>query len=388
MSPTKATSKIVLVNQLSTYLFIDIVNSFCKEYDEVVLFAGEVKPMNVALDPKVKVVSIAKYNKNSLVTRTFSWLFGFVKSIFLLNIYYRDYEVFVSSNPPLLNFIKLFCRNKVSLLVYDVYPDGLASGGFIKKNGAIYRIWSWLNKKSFKRLQSIITITNGMARALSSYIDSSKISVVPAWSNQNLSTAENAETENKFIKKYNLEDKFLIIYSGNLGLGYDLESLVYLAKEIKDNESIRILILGDGFKRGVIENLIRDYEISNCLLLPYQPANLFVSMLEAMHVGVVSLEKGAAQVAIPSKTYNILGAGKPVLCLGSKESDLATLIEESESGESFESDSATAIKSFVLKLFSDKQYYNQLSQNALTAASKFTFRNADLILENHIKGNK
>ena len=378
--------KVILINQVSNYLFIDIINSFCTKYDEVVLFTGEVKPMNIPLNPKVKVVTIAKYNRKTTITRTLSWVFGFTKSVFLLNVFYRNHDVFVSSNPPLLNFINLFCRNKVSLLVYDVYPDGLIAGGFINKNNLLYRVWSWLNKKSFKKMQSITTITNGMAKALSKYIDSSKIVVIPAWSNQNILNDENIHYENEFIKKYNLENKFLVIYSGNLGLGHDLESLVYLSKEIKDNKSIQILIIGEGYRKVAIENLIRDSEINNCLLLPYQPANLFVSMLQAMHIGVVSLEKGASQVAIPSKTYNILGAGKPILCLGSKESDLAELIEGSQSGKSFESNSTEEIKTFLLDLYSNRNYYNQLSQNALNTSSKFTFRNADLILENHLKG--
>lgn len=378
--------KIILINQVSNYLFIDIINSFCTKYDEVVLFTGEVKPMNIPLNTKVKVITIAKYNRKTTITRSLSWVFGFTKSVFLLNVFYRNHDVFVSSNPPLLNFINLFCRNKVSLLVYDVYPDGLIAGGFLNKNNLLYRVWSWLNKISFKKMQSITTITNGMAKALSKYIDSSKIVVIPAWSNQNILNDENIHSENEFIKKYNLENKFLIIYSGNLGLGHDLENLVYLSKEIKDNKSIQILIIGEGYRKVAIENLIRDSEITNCLLLPYQPANLFVSMLQAMHIGVVSLEKGASQVAIPSKTYNILGAGKPILCLGSKESDLAELIEGSQSGKFFESNSTEEIKSFILDLYSNSNYYNQLSQNALNTSSKFTFRNADLILENHLKG--
>ena len=204
--------KIVLINQSSGYLFIDVVNAFCKEYDEVVLFAGEVVVMNIPLNPKVKVVQIAKYNKKSIVSRSLSWLFGFIKSVVLLNLYYRDYEVLASSNPPLLNMLPLFCKNKTSLLVYDVYPDGLAAAGFIKQNGLLFNLWCRLNKKAFKRLQSITTITNGMASALAAYIDSSKISVVPLWSNQDLDNLQVIPAENEFVKKFGLQNKFLIIY--------------------------------------------------------------------------------------------------------------------------------------------------------------------------------
>jgi len=344
-----------------------------------------VRPMAIPLDPKVKVVSIAMYNKKNIVTRLFSWVLGFLKSVFLLNFYYRDYDVFASSNPPLLNFIGLFCKNKVSLLVYDLYPDGLAAGGFINKRNIVYRIWSWLNKKAFKKLQSITTITNGMAKALSAYVDANKIVVIPAWSNQSLSAAGNSKADNKFAKKYDLENKFLIVYSGNLGVAYELESLVELALNLKDIATIQIVIIGEGLKRDIIKNLIADYKLNNCHLLPYQPADYFLSMLQTMNIGVVSLEKGQSQVSIPSKTFNILSVGKPLICLGTKESDVAELIESSHSGMSFTSDSIEEMTSFVLKLYSDKVYYKQLSENAIIASSKFTFRNADLMLKNHLQ---
>ena len=376
--------KIVLINQHTTYLFIDIINSFCGEYDEVVLFAGVVKPMSVALNPAVKVVPITMYNKKNIITRSLSWVAGFVKSVFLINLFYRDHDVFVTSNPPLLNFINLFCKNNVSLLVYDVYPDALAAGGFVTKSNIVYRIWAGFNKRAFIKMQSITTLTNGMAKALSAYVDAGKIAVIPAWSNQNLSGAGEVSAKNEFTAKYHLRDKFLIIYAGNLGLGYELESLVELAKNLKETDAIQIVIIGEGFKHDIIQNMIADYSLTNCHLLPYQPASSFLSMLQAMDIGVVSLEKGTSQIAIPSKTYNILGVGKPVICLGTKESDLAELIEHSHSGMSFTSDSIDEMTSFVMKLYSNRAYYDQLSKNAVDTASKFTFRNADLMVKNHL----
>jgi hypothetical protein len=378
--------KIVVINQSSGYLFVDIVNAFCKEYDKVVLFAGEVVTMNIPLNSKVKVVHISKYNKKSTLRRSLSWIFGFIKSVVLLNLYYRDYEVFASSNPPLMNMLSLFCRNKTSLLIYDVYPDGLAAAGFIKKNSVLYNLWSSLNKRAFKRLQSITTITNGMATALTAYVEKSKIAVVSVWSNHDLNNLQIIPKENEFVNKFGFQNKFLVVYSGNLGMGYDLESLVKLADEVKENESIQILIIGAGYKWDVIAKLIENSKISNCMLLPYQSADLFLSMQQAMHVGVVSLASIAEQIAIPSKTFNILAAGKPIICLGSKESDLAKLIDESDSGKSFGINDLEEFAKFVNKMETETLFYDHLCANALTESLKYTNKNADLIINNHING--
>lgn len=377
--------KIVLINQHTTYIFIDIINSFCNEYDEVVLFAGVVRPMGVPMNSKVKVVSIQMYNKKNLMTRITSWILGFLKSIFLLNVYYRNHDIFVSTNPPLNNFITLFCKNKGSILVYDIYPDGLSAGGFITEHNLIYKFWSKLNKIAFKKFNSVITITHGMAKLLSTYIEPSKIEVVPAWANQGLSHFDKVTDTNEFISLYTLKNKFLIIYSGNLGIKHDLESLVELAKNLINYNEIEVLIIGEGFKKSIIENLLIEYKITNCKVLPYLPANMFLSMLQAMNIGVVSLEKETSQISIPSKTFNILGAGKPIICLGTKESDLAELLEKNQAGMSFNSDSIKELTSFVEKLYSDRIYYKQLSENAAQTALQFSHHNADLILNLHLK---
>lgn len=384
MKPDSSLKKIVLINQVSGYLFIDIVNAFCLHYDKVVLFAGDVIPMDIALSAKVKVVKIAKYNKKNTYTRTLSWVLGFIQAVLLLNTRYRRYEVFTTSNPPTLNVLPLFCPNKISLLVYDVYPDGLVAGNFIQKSNLIYKIWERGNKRAFRKLQSLTTITPGMAKVLSSYIEIGKINVIPAWFNQSIAANKPDAKSNKFQIAYNLENKFLIVYSGNLGKGYDLESLVHLANSLKENSNIQIFIIGDGYKRDSIQKLIEELQLTNCLLLPYQPASLFVPMLHAMHIGVVSLEHGASQMAIPSKTYNILGAGKPVICLGSKDSDLAKMIEDTNSGMAFNSDSLQQLTEYITRLSSDKPYYKILCDNALLASKKFTCSNAKRMVNNHI----
>lgn len=376
--------RIVLINQVTGYLFIDIANAFCNEYDEVVLFAGVIKPMDMPLNKKVKLVKIMPYNKKNSLTRTISWVLGFVKSTILLKSKYRKYEVFASTNPPTLNFLPLSCKNKISLLVYDIYPDGLVAAGFVKNTNFINRYWEHLNRKSFQKLHTLTTLTPGMANLLSKYIDETKIKVIPAWSNQAFSKIKIVPQVNEFIQKYHLQNKFLVIYSGNLGKGNNLDSLVYLAESIREQDEILIIIIGEGFKKERLSQLIIKLNLSNILLLPYQPSDLFIHVLYAMNIGIVSLDPVASQIAIPSKIYNILGAGKPVICIGPKNSDLAEMIHQNNIGFTFSSDQVNLIKEFILKSLNDKDYYNMLCLNAKGTSTQFTYRNADQMVANHI----
>lgn len=383
--PNKSLSKIVLINQSTGYLFIDIVNAFSEKYDQVVLFAGVVRPMLVPLNPKVKVVGIPKYNKKNIYTRTLSWVLGFVKTVWLLNTKYRSFEVLASSNPPTLNFLPLFCPNKVSLHVYDVYPDGLAAANFIKKNHFLFKAWAWLNKRAFMRMTSITTLTQGMADTLANYTHKSRVHVVPVWANHFAAKQDWHSLVREITAKFDWKNKFVIVYSGNFGKGYELECLVRLAKSLRDYDAFRIALFGDGFKKNELLNLVKEQNLHNCIVQPFQSPEHFMTILRIMSLGVVSLEKGAAQLAIPSKTFNILGAGKPILCLGDKNSNLAQFLENNDAGRAFTSDKENEMKDFIKNLFADQSFYSRLCDNALALSQQYTNKNAEHILEHHLK---
>src|SRR5436309_2699597 len=92
--------KIVLINQSAGYLFIDIANTFNKSYDEVVLMAGDIMPMNEPLNKKIRVQKIFSYNRSSTIKRIISWVISLLNIWWLLLFKYRKFDLFVSSNPP------------------------------------------------------------------------------------------------------------------------------------------------------------------------------------------------------------------------------------------------------------------------------------------------
>ena len=362
---------------MSGYLFVDIANAFAKEYDEVVLMAGTVNGTNQPLDEKVKIVKIKKYNKETVVKRSLSWLIAFIQVFFLVKLKYRKYELFICSNPPLAGLLPVFCSNPTSLLIYDIYPDGLVAGKFVSASSIIVKQWARWNKIAYKRANKIITLTNGMANLIAQYVDRSCIDVIPAWA---IDVKETAITENEFVKAHHLEGKFLVVYSGNLGMGYDIESLVHLANYMKGNKAIEFLIVGEGWKKKIAEELVEQLQLTNCRVLPQQPSHLFIHLMKAMHLGVVSLAKEASKIAIPSKTYNILGNSKPLLCIGDKDSELAALTVQYSVGAVFSANEIEPMAKFVAMLaLPMESQYKLYCANAKNASLHYTSRNAATI---------
>ena len=375
--------KIVLVNQSTGYLFIDVANAFSESDYDVVLMAGDVLPMNEPLNTgKIKVEKIFAYDRSSTIRRFYSWIISLIKIWWLLVFKYRKYDLLLSSNPPTAStMLPVFFRRNISLLIYDIYPDGLVAGSFVTPKSVIYKCWAWFNRMAYKKVNKIIVLTPGMATAMEAYAPKDKITVVSAWASSTNKHAVIPASENLFLKKYNLQDKFIVMYSGNLGKEYELESHVNLAEECRNNENIRFVIMGKGWKKDLLENLIREKQLDNCMLLPYQEPALFLHSLNAFHIGVVSLAAAVAKLALPSKTYNLLAAHRPIFCIGNKTSDLANFLTKNEIGKAFEANEISEIKLFIEKAYSDKEYFERLCSNAERTAQNYTKEKAKKIVE-------
>ena len=373
--------KVVLVNQSSGYLMIDIVNAFAVsgKYEKVVLAAGEIKTMGVTLHPDVNVLKIAKYNRKSIVKRTLSWIKATLQVLFLVWFKYRDYELFLVSNPPTISFITLFCRNKYSTLVYDVYPDGLIVSGFVKPDSLIVKMWTKLNRHFYNNAFNIFTITDGMAQLLSKHVDISRIKVIPLWASSGFSHIISKD-KNLFIKENGLEDKFIVMYSGNIGLGHKVDLLLEIAERMKGDDEIIFVIIGKGWAK---QKLIEQKELkhlNNVMFFDWQPEELIEHSLSAADIAYVSIEENAAQVCVPSKTFNLIKLNVPILSTAGNLSELYKLIEKYEIGKCFENYETDQIVDYIRTMKRNADLYNKTKDN-LKRCAEIMNNNSKMFVE-------
>lgn len=375
----KQKTKIVFINQSSGYLMIDIVNVFRDRFSHRVLIAGLINPRNQPLDEDVKIEKIIKYDRRSTFRRLLTWSWGFLQTLYFLNWKYKNAHLFIVSNPPFAPLIPLFCRNPFSLLIYDIFPDALSEFGFFSNRSWIIKFWKKANKSVYPKARHIFTLTEGMKATLSKYAPKEKIFVVPLWTN-NTFLKPISSKDNPFVIQHNLIDKFVILYSGNIGLSNDVEVLIELAAQVK-REDIFFLIIGDGSRKDFIAKKIEDQNLKNCLLLPWQPSEVLPYSLASGDLAVVSLGKGASKLAIPSKLFNYMSVGVPILSLAPDDSDLASLVNRTDIGRSFTSDATTSILQYIYHLADNKDIHQQLGENALRESLKHTEQNATLFLK-------
>lgn len=350
----------------------DIADSFYQsgKYDEIVLVSG--KSISPRTGSTIRYEKIISYNRKNLQTRLYSWIIGYFQILFLVLLRFRNSELLIVSNPPLLSFLTYFRKRNYSVLIYDIYPDALVSEGFMSDKNIIYKCWAKANTRFFKNASRVYTVSEGMATRLSKY--GGNIKVVPIWYNSDLKYI--SKKENKFIKNYNLEDKFIVLYSGNIGKGHNIKLLVQVAESIKDNNDIMFVIIGDGWEKHLIEEYIREHSLTNVLILPYQPYDQLSMSLSSADLAYISVDDKAATLCVPSKTFNFLKLGIPLLCIANENSELTKLIDKYKIGSAFKKDDITGIRTYILHLKNNPEKVSYIKSNIVKSKEDFSPKNA------------
>ncbi|MBL7873736.1 MAG: glycosyltransferase family 4 protein [Cyclobacteriaceae bacterium] len=353
---------------------IDIINAHATEWKNISLVTGKLVQRDIALHSKVAFKKIITYRRGSAFKRVLTWGIGFLQILWLVKTKYKTAHLYLVSNPPFTAFLPFFCSNSYSLLLFDVYPDALLEYSVFKKNSFWINVWSKSNKKAYPQASDIFVLSNGMKKLVSQYVEESRVKVTPLWThNEYIKPVD--KTDNPFIVKHHLQDKFLVVYSGNLGRTHNLETLIKVASMMK-NDNIVFLIIGEGEKKDALQELINDLHILNCMLLPWQEISMLPYSMAAADIGVISLGKEASLLSVPSKTYNLLSAGVPLLCIADERSELAELVGQKECGKCFDDQSIEEIMTFIERVATDGVYRKALQVKSLQASLSFDSSNA------------
>jgi glycosyltransferase involved in cell wall biosynthesis len=355
---------------------IDIVQAFKAEYDERVLVTGWLNPRNRSLDPEVKVIKTIAYDRSSGMKRMLTWSLAFLKALWLIKITYRKADLFLVSNPPFATLIPLFVNNSYKILVYDIYPDALVEFGYFKKQSLLVRMWEKANRSVFTRAQKVYTLTEEMKSRVGRYSDSKNIEVVPIWTDNEF-LKPIPKSNNPFIKQMGWEDKFIVMYSGNMGKSHPVEILVELAKQC-EQEAILFVIIGGGDKYKMISQSILLANLTNIILLPWQATEILPYSLAAADLAIVTLGDAAAEVSIPSKTFNLMSVGVPIVGISPSSSALAELIKSEKIGLNFESTQVEELIKSIVDIYKNPEIQRNMAENALSCSMNFGPENAEI----------
>jgi colanic acid biosynthesis glycosyl transferase WcaI len=246
-------------------------------------------------------------------------------------------RVLVVTNPPVLPFIAaLVCRRRAArgvLLIHDLYPDALVATGLMRSQAWLVRAWQHLNRWLFRQFARTIILGRDMQARAAPYLDGAadRLVTIPNWAEVE-TVRPMPRANNPLLSQLALEAKFVIQHSGTMGRIHGLADLLEAAERLRAVEAIQFLFIGAGSQHQRLVERVRKQQFPNIRFMPAVPRALLSQSLNACDVAVISFIPGMVGVSVPSRLYNIMAAGKPVIAVAEAGSELAQVVREEAMG--------------------------------------------------------
>ena len=375
--------KVIIVSELfypdgtsTAHILTKIADHLNKEHEVLVLSGpksyGSDKISGLLLGDKpytIKRVSIGEYDKNRLISRA---LRLFVTSFKLGKLLWRNSKkgdnILIVTNPApfiiVASIIKKIRGFKLNILVHDVFPENAVAAGVVKSDKNIaYKIVKSVFSKAYGTADNIIVLGRDMKAIFEKKFKKKKgspnIRIIENWADP---LPENT------VLDHNTSGQLTILYAGNIGRCQGLEYFLGIFEKAS-NPKVQFRLRGGGALVPDIQKLVDNAESQVVLCGSYSRDEQF-DILSECDIALVTLSDGMYGLGVPSKSYNIMAAGKPILFIGNPKSEIARTIQEKDLGYVFDNNDEDGLKSWLSQLSQNKATeLKRKGANALKAAA-------------------
>lgn len=282
---------------------------------------------------------------------------------------WKKYDVaFVDSTPPIqglkMPLIKWLKRKPTIYNVQDIFPDSLVGTGLTHEGSLIWKIGRMVEKITYRYADKIIVISEDFKKnIMAKGVPEDKIVVIYNWVDQN-KVVDVPREENKLFEIYGLvRSKFYITYNGNIGLTQNMDMLLEVAKELQEEyEDIHFVLVGNGAYLDEVKRKVADQQLENVHLLPFQPYEDISHVFSLGDASLVISKPGVGANSVPSKTWSIMSASRPVLA-NFDENELKTIIENNHCGIFTKAGDKDAFKESILTLYNHRELCKEYGHN-------------------------
>ena len=315
-------------------------------------YKEEINGVNVL---RIRVSEFSKTDKLSRIKNILEYFFGAIVATF--KVEKQDYVLSISQ-PPILGGLlgvwgKWVKHAKFIYNIQDFNPEQIVAVGY-SRNKLLIKLMMWLDKFSCQKSNLIITVGRDLVETVKKRFEGKKVPkivMINNWIDEKeiYPLPKNNNKVLEFKKKYGLDGKFVIMYSGNIGLYYDLEKLIKVLKQFRkgytlaglyeegpkthDGREVVFAFVGSG---SVLDELVlysKKHHFENIVFIPYQEKSDLIYSLNAGDVHWCVNAKGIKGVSCPSKAYGIMAAGKAIIGVLESGTEIRSLIEECDCGK-------------------------------------------------------
>ncbi len=310
-----------------------------------------------------------QFGRNTNIGRFFDFItYHLSVAIYLLFLLNKNDLVVCKTDPPLLSVtISLVSRIKKAKQinwVQDLYPE---IAMVIKSNvfvNPLIRLLKSIRNKSLSTACVNVVVSERMAEKLiNEQIPRDQVRVISNWSNGD-KIFPIPRAKNSLREKWNISNKFVIGYSGNMGHAHDFDSILNIVEKLNDHKSIRFVFIGGGVKYPWIKSEIGRRQLTNIEIHPYQQEENIAESLSVADIHIVSLLERLEGFLYPSKFFAAAASSRPIFFIGGTESELGRLIIRENCGLVVQSNAVDKGVGALINLENDAKLCNVMGTNA------------------------
>jgi glycosyltransferase involved in cell wall biosynthesis len=260
--------------------------------------------------------------------------------------------IVTKTDPPMLKVLgPLLGRLTGARTVHwaqDLYPEVAEGVGVIAENGLLARGMRGLSTGALRGHDHVVAVGRCMRDRLvqDRGLPAERVTVSPNWPPASVHPVPHEE--NAFRAEHGLDDRFVVMYSGNMGLAHPFDAVLDAAARLQDaRPSVCVLFVGEGPRKADLQRQVERRGLDNVRFLPFQPRERLAESLSAADLHLVTMQSALEGLVVPSKLYGALGAGRPALFLGPPGSEAARVVQERDCGTVLSDPDGTALANTI-----------------------------------------
>ena len=269
----------------------------------------------------------------------------------------------LAMSPPLTLGLTGWCtkiirRAPLVFNIQDVFPDAAIQTGAIS-NKKIIAAAKWLERVSYRRSDAVVLLSQDLRTNIANKIDAKhhhRLHVIPNFVDTVAITPQDRMT--RYRNELGIGDQLVVMYAGNVGFSQSLNLVVEAAAKFPE---VAFVVNGDGAARKKLQEDCA--ELANVYFGDYQPIERLSEVLATGDIHLVPLRTGLAAVSVPSKSYSILAAGRPMLAAIDLNTEIPNMLQQSGAGIAVEPDNAPAFIEALGRLVNNRDQLSEMGAN-------------------------
>jgi colanic acid biosynthesis glycosyl transferase WcaI len=282
---------------------------------------------------RVEATSLGRRNT---ITRMTDYLSFYVRAFWLGLLLPRFDVVATLTTPPIIGLIgTLLRRLKGSRHIYwsmDLHPDASLALGRMSIKHPVVRLLAWLSNLVYRQADKVVVLGSYMSdRIEAKGVRPERLAMIPVW-NRRDEIYPIPREGHPLRAEYGLDDKFVAMYSGNLGIAHSFDEFLEAARRLRDRDEIVFLFVGDGPRLAEVKATQEAEGLANIRFLKYFPREMLHASLSLADVHLISMRSEMTGIVVPGKLYGAMASARPTVFVGPAHCESADTIRQASCG--------------------------------------------------------